>query len=224
MLCKLKTTLDILYEDQGLVAIDKPSGLMSVAGNRQGVETAYSLVNDYIVHKYNGRRKAHVLHRLDRDTSGVLVFAKDYQVKRALTDHWNENILERRYVAVLDGVPQQGKGRIESWLTENDRNFMVYSSLQDNGGEYAVTDYEVLKSNGTHSLVAFNLQTGRKNQIRVQSATHLGCPVSGDSKYGNGKSAKRLCLHANGLTFIHPVTLRQIRITCGTPRFFNSLV
>ena len=220
----MKKTLDILFEDQWLVAIDKPSGLMSVAGNRLGVETAYSLVNDYIVHKYNGRRKAHVLHRLDRDTSGVLVFAKDYQVKRALTDHWNENILERRYVAVLDGVPQQGKGRIESWLTENDRNFMVYSSLQDNGGEYAVTDYEVLKSNGTHSLVAFNLQTGRKNQIRVQSATHLGCPVSGDSKYGNGKSAKRLCLHANGLTFIHPVTLRQIRITCGTPRFFNSLV
>ena len=220
----MKKTLDILFEDQWLVAIDKPSGLMSVAGNRQGVETAYSLVNDYIVHKYHGRRKAHVLHRLDRDTSGVLVFAKDYQVKRALTDHWNENILERRYVAVLDGVPQQGKGRIESWLTENDRNFMVYSSLQDNGGEYAVTDYEVLKSNGTHSLVAFNLQTGRKNQIRVQSATHLGCPVSGDSKYGNGKSAKRLCLHANGLTFIHPVTLRQIRITCGTPRFFNSLV
>ena len=220
----MKKTLDILFEDQWLVAIDKPSGLMSVAGNRQGVETAYSLVNDYIVHKYNGRSKAHVLHRLDRDTSGVLVFAKDYQVKRALTDHWNENILERRYVAVLDGVPQQGKGRIESWLTENDRNFMVYSSLQDNGGSYAVTDYEVLKSNGTHSLVAFNLQTGRKNQIRVQSATHLGCPVSGDSKYGNGKSAKRLCLHANGLTFIHPVTLRQIRITCGTPRFFNSLV
>ena len=108
----MKKTLDILFEDQWLVAIDKPSGLMSVAGNRQGVETAYSLVNDYIVHKYNGRRKAHVLHRLDRDTSGVLVFAKDYQVKRALTDHWNENILERRYVAVLDGVPQQGKGRI----------------------------------------------------------------------------------------------------------------
>lgn len=220
----MKKTLDILFEDQWLVAIDKPSGLMSVAGNRQGVETAYSIVNDYINHKYNGRRKAHVLHRLDRDTSGVLVFAKDYQVKRVMTDHWNENILERRYLAVLDGVPQLAKGRIESWLIENDRNFMVSSSLVDNGGEYAVTNYEVLKSNGTHSLVAFNLETGRKNQIRVQAATHLGCPVSGDSKYGDGKSAKRLCLHANGLSFIHPVTRRQIRISCGAPRFFNSLV
>lgn len=220
----MKKTLDILFEDQWLVAIDKPSGLMSVAGNRQGVETAYSIVNDYINHKYNGRRKAHVLHRLDRDTSGVLVFAKDYQVKRVMTDHWNENILERRYLAVLDGVPQLAKGRIESWLIENDRNFMVYSSLVDNGGEYAVTNYEVLKSNGAHSLVAFNLETGRKNQIRVQAATHLGCPVSGDSKYGDGKSAKRLCLHANGLSFIHPVTRRQIRISCGAPRFFNSLV
>ena len=220
----MKKTLDILFEDQWIVAIDKPSGLMSVAGNRQGVETAYSIVNDYINHKYNGRRKAHVLHRLDRDTSGVLVFAKDYQVKRVMTDHWNENILERRYLAVLDGVPQLAKGRIESWLIENDRNFMVSSSLVDNGGEYAVTNYEVLKSNGTHSLVAFNLETGRKNQIRVQAATHLGCPVSGDSKYGDGKSAKRLCLHANGLSFIHPVTRRQIRISCGAPRFFNSLV
>ncbi|MGN0190599.1 MAG: RluA family pseudouridine synthase, partial [Candidatus Cryptobacteroides sp.] len=197
---------------------------MSVAGNRQGVETAYSLANDYILHKYNGRRKAHVLHRLDRDTSGVLVFAKDYQVKRAMTDHWNESILERRYVAVLDGVPAEAKGRVESWLTENDRNFMVYSSLQDNGGEYAATNYEVLKSDGVHSLVAFNLETGRKNQIRVQAATHLGCPVAGDPKYGNAKSAKRLCLHANGLSFIHPITRKIVRITSNTPRFFNSLV
>ena len=220
----MKKTLDILFEDQWLVAIDKPSGLMSVAGNRQGVETAYSLVNDYIAHKYNGRKRAHVMHRLDRDTSGILLFAKDFQTKRAMTDNWNGNIRERRYVAVLDGVPAESKGRIESWLTENDRNFMVSSSPVDNGGEYAVTNYEVLKSNGTHSLVAFNLETGRKNQIRVQTATHLGCPVSGDSKYGNGKSAKRLCLHANGLSFIHPVTRRLVRISSNTPRFFNSLV
>ena len=219
----MKKTLDILFEDQWLVAIDKPSGLMSVAGNRQGVETAYSLVNDYIMHKYNGRKKAHVLHRLDRDTSGVLLFAKDFQTKRAMTDDWNGKIRERRYVAVLDGVPTLEKGRIESWLTENGRNFMVSSSLVDNGGEYAVTNYEVLKSNGVHSLVAFNLETGRKNQIRVQAATHLGCPVSGDGKYGDGKSAKRLCLHANGLVFVHPVTGRVVRISSNTPRFFNSL-
>ena len=106
-ICKMKKTLDILFEDQWLVAIDKPSGLMSVAGNRQGVETAYSLVNDYIAHKYNGRKRAHVMHRLDRDTSGVLLFAKDFQTKRAMTDNWNGNIRERRYVAVLDGVPAE---------------------------------------------------------------------------------------------------------------------
>ena len=104
----MKKTLDILFEDQWLVAIDKPSGLMSVAGNRQGVETAYSLVNDYIVHKYNGRKRAHVMHRLDRDTSGILLFAKDFQTKRAMTDNWNGNIRERRYVAVLDGIPREG--------------------------------------------------------------------------------------------------------------------
>ena len=110
----MKKTLDILFEDQWMVAIDKPSGLMSVAGNRQGVETAYSLVNDYIMHKYNGRKRAHGMHRLDRDTSGSLMFAKDFQTKRAMTDNWNGNIRERRYVAVLDGVPAESKGRIES--------------------------------------------------------------------------------------------------------------
>ena len=248
----MKKTIDIIYEDRWLVAIDKPSGLMSVSGGKAVTETAYSLVNDYITHKYNGQKKAHVLHRLDRDTSGVLVFAKDWQTKRAMTDNWNGNIRERRYVAVLDGVPEHEKGHIESWLTENDKNFMVYSSLKDNGGELAVTDYEVLKAEGTdqdgrgkddrkesaerkpavawrgpvvrHSLVAFNLSTGRKNQIRVHAATHLHCPVAGDSKYGNGKSAKRLCLHAKTLSFIHPVTRRLVRITSNTPRFFNSLV
>lgn len=253
----MKKTIDIIYEDRWLVAIDKPSGLMSVSGGKTGTETAYSLVNDYITHKYNGRKKAHVLHRLDRDTSGVLVFAKDWQTKMAMTDNWNGNIRERRYVAVLDGVPEPEKGHIESWLTENDKNFMVYSSLKDNGGELAVTDYEVLKAEGTdqdgrgtddrkesaerkpaelkpagtgrgpalrHSLVAFNLSTGRKNQIRVHAAAHLHCPVAGDSKYGNGKSAKRLCLHAKAMSFIHPVTRRLVRITSNTPRFFNSLV
>ena len=248
----MKKTIDIIYEDRWLVAIDKPSGLMSVSGGKPGTETAYSLVNDYITHKYNGRKKAHVLHRLDRDTSGVLVFAKDWQTKRAMTDNWNENIRERRYVAVLDGVPEHEKGHIESWLTENDKNFMVYSSLKDNGGELAVTDYEVLKAEEQHSewkktddirqsadhkpsgaekgtaiqrsLVAFNLSTGRKNQIRVHAAAHLHCPVAGDRKYGNGKSAKRLCLHAKALSFIHPVTRRLVRITSNTPRFFNSLV
>ncbi len=248
----MKKTIDIIYEDRWLVAIDKPSGLMSVSGGKTGTETAYSLVNDYITHKYNGRKKAHVLHRLDRDTSGVLVFAKDWQTKMAMTDNWNGNIRERRYVAVLDGVPEHEKGHIESWLTENDKNFMVYSSLKDNGGELAVTDYEVLKAEGQYpdgkktddmiqsadrrpagdgrgpairrSLVAFNLSTGRKNQIRVHAAAHLHCPVAGDSKYGNGKSAKRLCLHAKALGFIHPVTRRLVRITSNTPRFFNSLV
>ena len=101
----MKKTIEIIYEDKWLVAIDKPSGLMSVAGNRKDVETAYMLVNGYLMHKYNGRVKAHVLHRLDRDTSGVLLFAKDFGVKRAMTDNWNERVVERKYVAVVDGVP-----------------------------------------------------------------------------------------------------------------------
>lgn len=251
------------------MAIDKPSGLMSVAGNRKGVETAYMLINDYLMHKYNGRVKAHILHRLDRDTSGVLLFAKDFRVKMAMTDNWNERVVERKYVAVVDGVPESAEsesvksksgqkggaaqksgsapdckaisesvrnpkeqavpeelphGRIVSWLTQNEQNFMVYSSLRDNGGEIAVTSWRVLKTDGKRSLVEFLLETGRKNQIRVQAATHLHCPVLGDSKYGDGKSARRLCLHSKGLSVVHPVTGKVLRITANPPRYFNSLV
>ena len=256
----MKKTIEIIYEDKWLVAIDKPSGLMSVAGNGKDVETAYMLVNDYLMHKYNGRVKAHVLHRLDRDTSGVLLFAKDFGVKRAMTDNWNERVVERKYVAVVDGVPEATKsavpegdanqgaageslgtkenrendntedntelpcGRIVSWLTENDRNFMVQSSLKDNGGEVAVTNWRVLKTDGKRSLVEFLLETGRKNQIRVQAAAHLHCPVLGDPKYGDGKSARRLCLHAKGLSIVHPVTRKVLKITANTPRYFGGLV
>lgn len=217
-------TIDIIFEDKFLIAIDKPSGLMSVAGNRKGVETAYSLVNDYLMHKYNGRVKAHVMHRLDRDTSGVLLFAKDFRIKREMTADWNSRVLERKYVAVVEGVPSPAEGKIISYLTEDDNCFMVYSSLQDNGGEEAVTNYRTLKTDGKLSLVEYLLETGRKNQIRVQSATHLHCPVLGDPKYGDGKTARRLCLHAKGLSVIHPVTHKVLKLTSNTPRYFSGLV
>lgn len=220
----MKKTIDIIFEDKFLIAIDKPSGLMSVAGNRKGVETAYSLVNDYLMHKYNGRVKAHVMHRLDRDTSGVLLFAKDFRIKREMTADWNSRVLERKYVAVVDGVPSPAEGKITSYLTEDDNCFMVYSSLQDNGGEEAVTNYRTLKTDGKLSLVEFLLETGRKNQIRVQAATHLHCPVLGDPKYGDGKTARRLCLHAKGLSVIHPVTHKVLKLNSNTPRYFSGLL
>lgn len=220
----MKKTIDIIFEDKFLIAIDKPSGLMSVAGNRKGVETAYSLVNDYLMHKYNGRVKAHVMHRLDRDTSGVLLFAKDFRIKREMTADWNSRVLERKYVAVVDGVPFPEEGKITSYLTEDDNCFMVYSSLEDNGGEEAVTNYRTLKTDGKLSLVEFLLETGRKNQIRVQSATHLHCPVLGDPKYGDGKTARRLCLHAKGLSIIHPVTHKVLKLNSNTPRYFSGLL
>lgn len=220
----MKKTIEIIYEDKWLIAIDKPSGLMSVAGNRKDVDTAYMLVNDYLMHKYNGRVKAHVLHRLDRDTSGVLLFAKDFGIKRMMTDDWNGRVLERKYVAVVDGVPAASSGRIVSYLTQDMNTFTVYSSLKDNGGEEAVTNWRVLKTDGKRSLVEFLLETGRKNQIRVQAATHLRCPVLGDGKYGDGKQARRLCLHAKGLSIVHPVTHKALRITANTPRYFNGLL
>ena len=220
----MKKTIDIIFEDRFLIAIDKPSGLMSVAGNRKGIETAYSLVNDYLMHKYNGRVKAHVMHRLDKDTSGVLLFAKDFRIKREMTADWNSRVLERKYVAVVDGVPEPSEGKIVSYLTEDDNCFLVHSSLVDNGGEVAVTNYRVLKTDGKLSLVEFLLETGRKNQIRVQAASHLRCPILGDPKYGDGKSARRLCLHAKGLSVIHPVTHKVLRLSSNTPRYFSGLL
>lgn len=135
----MKKTIDIIYEDKWLVAIDKPSGLMSVAGNRKDVETAYMLVNDYLMHKYNGRVKAHVLHRLDRDTSGVLLFAKDFGVKRAMTDNWNERVVERKYVAVVDGVPENG----------NAPKTKTESNASGNKGKTQVTKAGKIRNRGT---------------------------------------------------------------------------
>lgn len=224
--------LDILFEDKWFIAIDKPSGLLSVGAPGRREITAYSLVEDYLYEKYRGRTRAYVLHRIDQFTSGILLFAKERKMQEYMREYWNEIIDERLYVAVLDGIPQEKEGRIESWLTEDQRYFTVYSSLNDNGGLYSVSDYRVMSENAAdkgrraRSLVEFSLKTGRKNQIRVHAATHLHCPVLGDRKYGleqANKNVKRLCLHHKGLSFVHPATGEAVRIRSKYPRYFKEL-
>ena len=213
--------VSIVYEDQYIIVIEKKPGILSMAAGHSSLNV--KTVLDEYFKKTRQSCRAHVVHRLDRDTSGLMIYAKDMDTEQILEHEWHDIVFDRRYVALCSGEYEEQTGTIASWLKDN-KAYVTYSSPVDNGGKYAVTHYWVLDSSVEHSLVEFKLETGRKNQIRVQTATHLGCPVSGDSKYGNGKSAKRLCLHANGLSFIHPVTHRLVRISSNTPRFFNSLV
>lgn len=219
--------LDILFEDNWFIAVDKPSGLLSVGAPGRGEVTAYDLVNAYLEHRYNGAVRAFVLHRIDQFTSGVLLFAKKRDMQEYMREWWNEIIEKRQYIAVLQGIPKQNEGRIVSWLTENPINFTVYSSLTDNGGQMAISNYKVLSEDGKRSLVEFSIETGRKNQIRVHAASQLGCPVLGDRKYGNAascKDVKRLCLHHRGIEFVHPATERPVHIESKTPRYFKQML
>ncbi|MBQ8335963.1 MAG: RluA family pseudouridine synthase [Bacteroidaceae bacterium] len=211
--------LDIVYEDPYLLIIDKRPGLLSMSNNTRQ-QTAQSVLNRYL-EKGGGRCTSHLVHRLDRDTSGLMVYAKDVQTQQSLINGWQELVTDRRYIALVEGELENKQGVVRSWLTE-DKRFVTHSSTIDNGGKYAVTHYRVLTSSNGYSLVECVLETGRKNQIRVHMAD-LGHPVVGDSKYG-GKSdpMRRLGLHAYMLCFTHPVTGKYLRFETPVPVSFEK--
>lgn len=195
---KDKMGLKIIYEDDLFLVIDKPVNLLTVATDKEKEKTAYVEVNKYIKCN-NPKEKIYVLHRLDRDTSGVLVFCKNERVKNVLQDSWNECVSSREYYAVVEGSVSSKQGTIKSYLKE-EKNKMVHST-RDRDGKLAITEYKVVKENNKYSLVNVNLLTGRKNQIRVHF-NDLGHPLVGDKKYGsNVDPLKRLCLHASRLVF-----------------------
>lgn len=211
----------ILYEDAELIAIHKPAGLLSVATDSQRSVTAWRQVTDYLQSR-NKAARAWVVHRLDRDTSGVLLFAKNQPLKLALQARWNELVTYRGYLAVVAGRPPEEAGLVRTWLLEN-RAHMVYSAPKHKGGKEAVTRYRVLARRGGFSLLEVEIDTGRKNQIRVHMAD-LGCPIVGDRKYGDGQSPlRRLGLHAGRLDLTHPVTGRPLSFTAPTPPEFERL-
>lgn len=211
--------LDIVYEDPYLLIIDKRPGLLSMSNNTRQ-QTVQSVLNRYL-EKGGGRCTSHLVHRLDRDTSGLMVYAKDVQTQQSLINGWQELVTDRRYIALVEGELENKQGAVRSWLTE-DKRFITHSSTIDNGGKYAVTHYCVLTSSNGYSLVECVLETGRKNQIRVHMAD-LGHPVVGDSKYG-GKSdpMRRLGLHAYMLCFTHPVTGKYLRFETPVPVSFEK--
>lgn len=212
--------LNIIWEDESLIVVNKKEGLLSVSNARVKERTAFHLLSDY-VKKTDPRNKIFVLHRLDRDTSGLMMFAKNTSVQKKMQSNWNEMITERSYVAVVEGRPEKDTDLITSFLTENSK-MQVYVTSEGDGKE-AITRYRVARSNGTYSLLDLDLETGRKNQIRAQMQS-IGHPIAGDYKYGaETDPAGRLLLHARKLCFIHPETGEEMRFETRTPDVFNSL-
>lgn len=223
-------SVQIIYEDDWLIVADKPSGLLTMSTGKASDVTAYSILTGHF-------GKIFIVHRLDRDTSGLLVFAKDEETKLSLQENWEDAVLERRYTAILEGSIDDEEGWIETWLYENPRSMKVHTYDIRKGEDinhpprkdwqYASSHCRK-KGNATvdghdYTLVEFELETGRKNQIRAHSE-YIGHPVAGDRKYGaKTNPIGRLALHAESLSFIHPWTGKTLRFTSPVPRSFKRL-
>ena len=213
--------LSIVYEDRDIVVVNKINGLLTMGTDRERENTAYSLLTDY-VKKGNSRSKnrIYIVHRLDKDTSGILVFAKHEKAKRYLQDNWQE--FSKKYFAVVQGQLQDKEGEIISYLTEN-KMHRVSSSASAERGKLSKTGYKVMCASRNYSLLEVRLFTGRKHQIRVHLADE-GHPVAGDKMYGNPeKGIKRLALHSASLTILHPYTRKEMSFTTKVPAYFKVL-
>jgi tRNA pseudouridine32 synthase/23S rRNA pseudouridine746 synthase/23S rRNA pseudouridine1911/1915/1917 synthase len=214
--------LTILFEDRDILVVDKIHGLLTVSTDREKEKTAHFLLNDYVRKgNHRSRNRVFIVHRLDRETSGILIFAKSEETKNYLQDYWQE--FTKTYVAVVHGKLQDREGLISSYLAENNA-FRVYSTKNPDKGKFSETGYKVLKESDKYSLLEINLFTGRKHQIRVHLAEE-GHPVVGDKVYGPAdKEAKRLALHACSLTIIHPHTHKEMNFETKVPSYFKTML
>ncbi len=210
----------IIFENKDYIAINKPSGMLSVESDTEN-ESLYKYVFEYLT-KFDPKARPYQLHRIDKDTSGVIVFTKDIKLHSKLKMHWNENVKVREYYAICEGVFENKTGTIKSYLKENDNNLMY--STKDKNGKLAITNYEVVKSNNKFSLVKVLIDTGRKNQIRVHMKD-IGHMIVGDEKYRSSQNPiNRLGLHASRLDFINPVDNKIISFTAKLPIEFTNLL
>lgn len=207
---------NILYEDDYIIVVDKPSGLLTIATKKEKEKTLYHYVSSYLKTK-NKANKVFIVHRLDKDTSGVVLFAKDEKTKNRLQKDWNDLVKLREYHAVVVGIPKDKKKVLIDKLKETKTN-LVYITRKNDGKE-AITKYEVIKSNKKYSLLKIEIETGRKNQIRVQLANN-GNSIYGDNKYGKS-DGKRLYLHANKLKLFYPILKKEITFSSSLPKEFK---
>ena len=216
---KVAKNIDIIYEDKDIIVINKPSGLLTVATEKEKNKTAYHLVMEYLKKK-NKNNRIFIIHRIDKDTSGIIMFAKNERAKHLYQDNWNDIVKKRCYYAVIDGKMENKEGTIKSYLKENGN--MVYS-VKDRSGKLAITEYKVLKERKNISLLDINLKTGRKNQIRVHMKENK-TPILGDLKYGEkSKLINRLALHAYKLELVNPVTKKLLTFEINMPNEFKML-
>ena len=214
--------IKLVYEDNDILVINKGYGVLSMGTDNIKEGTAYSIMREYV--KYSDpRAKVFIVHRLDRDTSGLMMLAKTMEAKDTMQHNWNNMVLNRKYVAVVEGVIPDDEGVVKSYLAET-AQFEVYSTQDPTKGQLAITRYKVLKRSSGYTLVELELDTGRKNQIRVHMKD-LGHPIVGDRKYGASSSPiRRLALHARTLRFVHPITRKEINFELPVPTRFAGLV
>ncbi len=214
--------LKIVYEDDDIIVVNKGYGLLSMGTDKIKEGTAYSILRDYLKWK-DPRNKLFIVHRLDRDTSGLMVFAKSEEAKNRLQHNWNNMVISRKYLAVVEGKPEPEEGVVRSYLAENSR-FEVYSTDKPEEGQLAITRYKTLRSRNGYSLMEVSLDTGRKNQIRVHMKD-LGHPIAGDRRYGAKSSPiHRMALHAQTLRFVHPMTRKDMNFSTPVPASFAKMV
>lgn len=218
---KNKNTLpfDIIYEDDFIIVVNKPSNLLSIATKKEKEKTLYHYVREYVKSK-NNNNKIFIVHRLDKETSGVVILAKDEKTKNELQKNWNELVKTREYHAIVHGILNKKKDRLVNYLKENKTNY-VYITKQD--GKEAITNYQVIKENKNYSLLKINIETGRKNQIRVQ-LNNINHKIVGDNKYGEKDGMKRLFLHANKISLYYKPQRKVMTFQTDVPASFKSLI
>ena len=213
--------LDIIYEDKNYLVVNKPSGLLTVATDKEKENTLYHEVREYIK-SINKKNYIYIVHRLDKDTSGIVIFAKNEKVKKELQNNWNKLVKERKYVAVVEGKLPKEKDRLENYLKETSTNHVYVVNYKTD--TLAITNYEVVSSNNKYSKLNITIETGKKNQIRSQLA-NIGNPIVGDKKYSeNYKGIKRLMLHACRLVFTDPISRKEMVFETSIPKEFNKLI
>ena len=210
----------IIFEDDHLLVVNKPSGLLTIATEKEKERTLYHIVRDYVVSK-NPHGRIFIVHRLDRDTSGIVLFAKDEKTKNQLQENWNDYVSLREYTAIVCGHPKEESGQIVQYLKETKTNLVYVSPREE--GKKAITNYSVLKTNDKYSMLKVTIETGRRNQIRVAFASKK-MPILGDKKYGEKSKVNRLYLHANRLKIYYPVIKKDILFETSIPTEFKKIM
>lgn len=214
---KSSIDLDIIYEDKDIIVINKPYGLLTISTANEKNKTLYKMVSDY-VKRNNKNNKIFIINRIDKDTSGIVMFSKNEKIKEMYQNNWNDIVKMRKYIAIVDGILKNKEGTIKSYLKE-DKNHIVHSSKE---GKISITNYKVLKEKNNLSLLDINILTGRKNQIRVHMKENK-TPIYGDSKYGK-KTKTRMYLHAYKLVLINPKTKKEITFETSIPNEFYKII